>query len=430
MFENDTPNSFDHEDENLLNTSENDASDIVFNEQPEDSVIDFDFIPDDIFNAEPDYISHEYNPVHKKSKPHSNIALVAFLVVVCMICSSVFGFMGAFIANKLPDNKIIDSSSVIYQSVIQTTKTSSNAGKLSVEDVVANVKDSVVEIVTETISKNGRMGQLVSTGAGSGVIISGNGYIVTNNHVISEAQTITVRMTNGREYDAKLIGTDAKNDLAVIKIEETNLKSAVYGYSSDLNIGETSIAIGNPLGELGGTVTEGIISALDREISFDGESMSLLQTSAAINPGNSGGGLFDLYGTLIGVVNAKSSGTGIEGLGFAIPIDTAKKSIEEIINYGYVRGRIDTGLELIDIQDSQTAFSYRVSIYGLYISWAKSSDFKSGDIITAVDGKKITDITDFNTALHDYEVGDTISITVNRNNSNATIELVLEELKS
>ena len=300
---------------------------------------------------------------------------------------------------------------------------------MSVEDVVANVKNSVVEITTETVLTGRYMGQYVSTGAGSGIIISTNGYIITNNHVVEDANTITVRLSNGKEYPATLIGTDAKTDVAVIKINADDLQPAILGYSSDLLVGQTAVAIGNPLGELGGTVTTGIISALDREITIDGETMSLLQTDAAINPGNSGGGLFNLYGELVGIVNAKSSGSEIEGLGFAIPIDAVKTAIEQLIEYGYVRGRIDTGLTLVDIQNSQTAMSYRVQTLGLYISASVNSGFQSGDRITAVDGQAISSLSDFNKQMNNYAVGDTIGITVVRNGSSITVSLTLTELR-
>ncbi len=263
-------------------------------------------------------------------------------------------------------------------------------GKMTVEDVVANVKHSVVEITTETVSTSRFMQQFVSTGAGSGVIISKDGYIVTNNHVVENAQTIKIRLSNEEEYAATLIGKDQKTDIAILKIEASDLQPAVLGQSSSMLVGQTAIAIGNPLGELGGTVTTGIISALDREITIDGEVMSLLQTDSAINPGNSGGGLFNLYGELIGIVNAKSSGSEIEGLGFAIPIDIANIVVEQIIEYGYVRGRVDSGLVLVDIQDVQTAMSYRISQLGLYISKSADSNFRSGDRITAVDGQAIS----------------------------------------
>lgn len=232
-----------------------------------------------------------------------------------------------------------------------------------------------------------------------------------------------------KSYTATLIGRDAKTDLAVIKIEAEDLQPALYGDSSALVVGELAVAIGNPLGELGGTVTEGIISALNRDILIDGETMNLLQTSAAINPGNSGGGLFNEYGELIGVVNAKSSGSGIEGLGFAIPINTAIQVIDDIINFGYVQGRIDTGLTLLDISDAQTARMYRLQATGLYVQQvnSNSSGFKSGDRIVSVEGIEVNNSAEFKQILDKYKVGDTLSVVVNRVNSNMQINLTLKQ---
>lgn len=199
---------------------------------------------------------------------------------------------------------------------------------MPITKVVEQVADSVVEIITEGSSSGVLSG--IGSGAGSGVIISENGYIVTNHHVINGAGAITVRLTDGREYEAGVVGSDADTDIALIKIDATGLCAAVIGNSGDIAVGQEVVAIGNPLGTLGGTVTDGIISALDRTIMIDGHSMTLLQTNAAINPGNSGGGLFNRSGELIGIVNAKQSETGVEGLGFAIPVDIAWETVKSI----------------------------------------------------------------------------------------------------
>ena len=376
-------------------------------------------------------------PAPKKQKS-KNARFTAAVVTLCMFGSAVFGFGGTYLANSLngasasetgaaPDNPSVNT--VLYQSVIKTGADGKAAEKMSVEDVVANVKNSVVEITTETVSTSIFMRQFVSTGAGSGVIVSKDGYIVTNNHVVEDANAITVRLSDGSEYPAALVGTDAKTDLAVIKIEAEDLQPAVFGHSSELLAGQSAVAIGNPLGELGGTVTAGIISALDREITIGGKTMSLLQTDTAINPGNSGGGLFNLYGELVGIINAKSSGSEIEGLGFAIPIDTAKAVIGQLIEYGYVRGRIDTGLTLVDIQDAQTAMMYRVNQLGLYISGSLSGEFRSGDRIVAVGGNEVGSLADFNRQMLKYSVGDTVELSLVRGGQSAKASLTLTELK-
>ena len=213
-----------------------------------------------------------------------------------------------------------------------TVGSTGNSANMTISDVVDLVADSVVEITTSHVVTDRFYHQYVTSGAGSGVVIAENGYIITNNHVIDGATEITVHLTDGRQFQAIVVGTDPKTDIAVLKIGTTGLTFATMGSSKDLVVGQDVIAIGNPLGSLGGTVTDGIISALDRTVTVDGTQMTLMQTNAAINPGNSGGGLFDMAGQLIGIVNAKQSDTGIEGLGFAIPIDIAWASAEKILN--------------------------------------------------------------------------------------------------
>ena len=301
--------------------------------------------------------------------------------------------------------------------------------ELTVPEIAAKTSNTVVEIYTEAVVGGGRMRQFVTEGAGSGVLITSDGYIVTNNHVIEGARKITVHLSSGVEYDAVLIGRDVETDLAVIKIEAKNLPSAKWGDSNSLSVGELAVAIGNPLGKLGGTVTEGIISALSRNIEIDGQMMTLLQTSAAVNPGNSGGGLFDCYGELIGIVNAKSSGADIEGIGFAIPANLAKGVAEDLIRHGYVPGRIDFGAALIDVLDPMTAMMYRVSTTGVYVSQAEpDSALKAGDRIISINGHEIGSSADISALLDASEVGDVLKITVSRNGSTLSVEHILKQL--
>lgn len=380
------------------------------------------------------------------------------LIASNLFISGVFGVGGVYVGSQLfLDKEIAETGSEVEIDTslteltgvdIEVDKTQSInllsaseeelASTLSIAEIAAINEDSVVEITTEIVSTNGRMGQYVSEGAGSGVIVSEDGYIVTNNHVIEGASKITVRLNNGTEYIATLVGRDSKTDLAVVQIDETELNPVVFGDSDELIVGELAVAIGNPLGELGGTVTEGIISALDRSIEIDGESMTLLQTSAAINPGNSGGGLFNQYGELIGVVNAKSSGSGIEGLGFAIPINTAADVIEQIIEYGYVQGRIDLGVTFIDISDSMTALRYRLTSTGVYVQSISSStsttttstNLKVGDRIVCIDGVAVDTAAEIKVLLEDYKVGDHITIQVERNRQTLDIRMVLKQADS
>ncbi len=295
------------------------------------------------------------------------------------------------------------------------------------------VSDSVVEISTEIVQNSMWMGQYVTTGAGSGVIIHNDGYIVTNHHVIDGASNIKVTLKDGTSFDATFIGTDEANDIAVIKINagDKALSVAQMGCSKNLVVGEDVLAIGNPLGSLGGTLTDGIISATERNISINGEDMVLLQTNAAINPGNSGGGLFNMAGQLIGIVNAKAAGDDVEGLGFAIPIDTAHPIIQDIINYGYVKGVVDHGISIIDVT-AENIYAYNI-YYGIdeIGAYVKSSAFcdelKSGDKILSVDGKKINTSDDVESAISDKKVGDEVAVVIKRNNQEVSVTLTLKE---
>jgi serine protease Do len=300
-------------------------------------------------------------------------------------------------------------------------------------EAIDKVQATVVEISTETMVSGGWLGNYVSSGAGSGVVISEDGYIVTNNHVIADADTITVRMTDGSEYSAVLIGRDVATDIAVIWVDTkgVSLQAARLGCSADLIVGEWVFAIGNPLGSLGGTVTNGIISATARGIVIDGQKMTLLQTNAAVNPGNSGGGLFNMAGQLIGVVNAKCSEDDVEGLGFAIPVDTAYEVISQLIEYGYVRGVVDHGLSLYDITSANimTAWRYFNSSYaGVYIlESAHTDELKYGDLLYAIDGVKVASSKEVEAVLSGYEIGDTVTLTVVRAETEYQVELQLKE---
>ena len=311
--------------------------------------------------------------------------------------------------------------------------TSAGQAYNTVSEVYYAVADSVVEITTETVQTSIWMGQYISTGAGSGVIIDGSGLIVTNNHVIAGANNVIVRLTDGSEYEATLVGTDEAADLAVIKICVTDKELAVapLGCSADLVVGEDVVAIGNPLGSLGGTLTTGIISATERSITIDGEEMVLLQTNAAINPGNSGGGLFNMAGQLIGVVNAKAAGDDVEGLGFAIPIDFAHKVIEDLINYGYVRGVVDHGLILLDVTEQTLPAAYRkygITSIGVVILDSQYSDeLEYGDTVVSINGQEINSSADVELIAKACSVGDVIRISVMRDKEIIEVELTLRE---
>jgi len=306
---------------------------------------------------------------------------------------------------------------------------SAGAAPKNLIEVTAAVKESVVEITTTIVSNRGT----IAAGAGSGVIIHKDGIVVTNNHVIADSDKIYVRLTNGDTYEAALRGTDEEGDIAILKITpqaDKPLTVAKLGHSASLALGEEVIAIGNPLGELGGTVTNGIISATAREVNVDGVKMTLLQTNAAINSGNSGGGLFNLAGELIGVVNAKYSASGVEGLGFAIPIDSAyEKSIKDLMEVGYIRGLPALGVTLVE----KTGGNIMSVIYGAYVYDAGDvAGIQAGDYIYSIDGTLVYGIStsaldSIRTIVRSHKIGDVLSVVLLRGKEYVTVSVTLKE---
>ena len=304
---------------------------------------------------------------------------------------------------------------------------------MSTVDIATNVGPAVVGVSTSTQYMS-FFGQVYEQeGSGSGIIISSDGYVVTNNHVIENAKSMTVTLNTGEEYSATLVGTDAKTDLAVLKISANDLTVAPLGDSSVCNAGELAVAIGNPLGqELAGTVTVGVISAVNRTIQADdGTNMVLLQTDAAINPGNSGGALVNGYGEVIGINTMKFSGNGVEGIGFAIPINTAKPIIADLIANGYVKGRPLIGLSLREISPELAAVNDMPA--GLYVAdvskggAAEKAGIRKGDIIVAVQDKIVESAKEVNEIRDKYAAGDTIKIEVSRDGQKMQFNVILQE---
>ena len=315
-------------------------------------------------------------------------------------------------------------------SALGTTAYAATVVVIDLADIVDETAPSVVEVFTETKQVSQFFHEYVTEGAGSGVILTADGYIVTNHHVVDGAGTIKVRLNDGQTYTAELTGTDAKTDLAVLKISGADLVPARLADSSKARAGDFVIAIGNPLGELGGTVTEGIISALDREVTIDEEPMTLMQTSAAVNPGNSGGGLFNLDGELVGVVNAKSSGSDIEGLAFAIPFNTVWKVTQELIQHGYVTGRPQLGISVARLTRLIPGWQAYFDKPGLYITQSsENSGLKPGDRIVQIDGTAISSAADISTVLNRHSVGDMVKVIVSRGGKEITVSIKLTEQK-
>lgn len=361
---------------------------------------------------------------------------LALIIVICVAVSAVAGFGGALIGNSLTGGAVYNHGSTKKASATASGYTLEDAtgSNMTVQEITDAAKPSVVEIKTESVTSDAWMQQYVTEGAGSGVIITNDGYIVTNNHVIDGAGKVTVTTADGSEYEARIIGSDSMTDVAVLKINAKGLTPATYGNSDQLSVGDLAVAIGNPLGELGGTVTAGIISALDRELVIDGQAMTLLQTDSSINPGNSGGGLFNSDGQLIGVVVAKSSGSDVEGLGFAIPINTAADVAQQLMDNGYVKGQPSTGMTYTEGSEQSGGFDMFFDSYssGVYIysvdgKNAKKAGFKSGDMVYAVDDEVIGSFEDLSSIITSHKVGDTITYTIVRDGRTMDISFELEE---
>ncbi|MBR0385827.1 MAG: trypsin-like peptidase domain-containing protein [Erysipelotrichaceae bacterium] len=363
----------------------------------------------------------------KKRKSHPWLIWTLVTALLCGACS----YVTARLVSKSILENISDEKVVVYQNT-GTEKTNITVETSDLSGIVSGVENTVVEVYTESVKYNTFYGEYVTSGAGSGVIISENGYIITNNHVIEDARSIRVALHNGKDYQAVLVGRDSELDIAILKIDEHDLPCAVLGDSDALKVGQTCIAIGNPLGTLGGTVTTGVISALSREITVDGNKMTLLQTDTTINPGNSGGGLFDVTGTLVGIVNAKYSSEKVEGIGFAIPINDVKEIINDLIVNGHVTGRPVIGISCTSIENERYMNYYGVSRNGVYINQvtletASKAGLKAKDLIIRLDNYEINGFDDLESALKNYKPGDSVSITVLRNNEEMTFKVLLSE---
>ena len=361
----------------------------------------------------------------KKSKDKNGGTLV-LTVLCCLALSFVIGAFAGFLGSVLGDETkaivgkdesidiIKNDGSINVNQIIGSTGDSN----LTVAEVAAKVSKSVVEIEV-----------MDSGAAGSGVIFSQTdkfGYIVTNYHVVEGGEDIKIRLATGSEYYAEYLDGDSFSDIAVLRVVKTSdevFVTAVFGSSGNLCVGESVVAIGNPLGTLGGTVTNGIISALDRQILVENIPMVLLQHNAAINSGNSGGGLFNMAGELVGIVNAKKAAEGIEGLGFAIPIDLVSSSITEILDKGYISGRPTIGIEV----EYGTPSIWMPE--GVYVVATTNSSFKKYDRIISIDGEEITSILDYYTVMDSSKIGKTVKIVVERDGRSKTIEVRVEEYK-
>ena len=398
-----------------------------------------------VYPAQP----QQAQPPKPKKKKKFNGGRVA-RSAVALVLAAAMGFAGGFVGAKYGGSgKVViqqaapsaasDSSTGSSGADSTITAASSSGSSLTTEQVADMVSPSVVVITTEQVvySQWSWYGQSqVESGAGSGVIISSDGYILTCAHVVDGASTITVTIDD-KDYTATLVGEDTTSDVAVIKIDATGLTPATVGDSDSLKVGQSVMAVGNPLGELGGTVTGGMISALNRSVTIQGTSstntMSLIQMDASVSPGNSGGGLFNMNGELIGIVNAKSSSSDAEGLGFAIPINDAIEVAQQLLENGYVTGRPYLGITYLGVEDAQTAAQLGVNAYGVYVvevvkgGPAERAGLQSGDRIVSIDGTEIASKDDLSALMQKHTAGDTLNITIARNGQMQTVSVTLGE---
>ncbi len=396
------------------------------------------------------YYGYQQTPSGKKG-PHFFVigaALAGGVVFICcvvMVAALVYGQLKGTVGNPAKDQTPSQSQdqaqensgsseessaqrddSVVYNAPdITTEKKTGDA--LSIVEINKKVKDSVVGILITTQQTED------PTFSGSGIVISADGYIITNEHVVDSATKVRVVLSDGiTEYDATIVGEDVQSDLAVLKVDASGLSPAELGDSNELEVGEEVVAIGNPYGmELNGTVTNGIVSALNRRIEINGTFMTLIQTNASINPGNSGGPLVNAYGQVVGITSSKVVATGYEGIGFAIPINNVTTLTEELINYGYIKTRAYIGIMGSDLSSAYA--SAKDMPQGVYVSYvdpdcdAAKKGMKLGDVIVAFNGKEINSMAELTELKNDYRPGDQVTITVWRDSQKFDLQITLTE---
>ena len=385
----------------------------------------------------PEYQNGPQQPV-QEMKPVKKNRVGMKLTALALCCALLGGAVGGGIVWGVSNSGEEDSTTINVSdrtvSQVAVNKVDGQTEMSDAEVYAANV-NSVVSINVTGTSGTNWFGQPVQTAsAGSGFILTSDGYIVTNYHVVGDAQTIQVTLYSGDTYDAQYVGGDEDYDIAVIKIEATGLQAVTLGNSEELNVGDHVLAIGNPLGELTFSMSGGMVSSVNRTINVDGTPFNMIQTDASINPGNSGGPLLNSYGEVVGIVSAKYSSTGsngetAEGLGFAIPINDVSSMIQDIMTNGYVSNRAYLGATIGTLNASM-AQQYRYDITeGAFVysvedgGPADQAGLQLGDVITAIDDTEITSLDDLTAARKSYTAGDTCTLTVYRQGETITLQL-------
>lgn len=428
-----------NDDENNSQEYNSDSENLYENDDSLDNENDYTQAEETIY---PD-IAEPKNTKKKKGKRKRGLgANIMALILVAVISATAGGVTSAVVTSKyLAKNNNINSNKSNTNTQISSSNTpTSTLGTLSIPDIAKKVGPAVVGVSTKSFPKNLGYGFVIEgqPGLGSGIIFDEKGYILTNYHVVEGAQTINVIFNNGKEASAKVINSDPNYDVAVIKITDESVKMpgvAEFGDSDSLQVGETAVAIGNPLGtDLLGSVTSGIISAVDRTIDERNADLKMIQTNAAINAGNSGGPLINSKGQVIGINTEKKVGTGVEGLGFAIPINQIKPKIQTLMTPKVETPALMFGITSRNITEEDSKnYNLPVGVYVVEVaqySPAELAGIKPGDVITEVNGKKIKTNDELNKTKEGHKSGDVLTVKVNRDNKNVTLKVTLKEIKT
>ena len=390
--------------------------------------------------TEPVYNTRNYaeEPARPVEEPKKHGLGGAKLVALLLACSLIGGAVGAGATGYMTASAKHANTTAIEISDRETTQVETvavtGAKKLSYTELYQANINSVVSINT-TITTNVFNQTVQNASAGSGFIITKDGYIVTNYHVIDSASTVKVTLYNGETYEAKIIGGDADYDIAVLKIDADNLQAVTFGDSSKLQVGEDIAAIGNPLGQLTFSMSEGIVSSADRAINVDGTPFNMIQVTAAINPGNSGGPLFNSYGEVVGIVSAKYSSyasNSVEGLGFAIPINDVIAMVEDIMENGRVTNRPYFGMTAGTVNPNYAMQNGLAVSAGVLVNSvekggaAEKAGLQAGDVIVKVGDKSISSMTDLNAVKKNYKAGDTAKVVVNRSGKEVELSITFD----
>ena len=393
--------------------------------------------PDNLYHynyrSQEDQGRHEAPAVSKKpSFWHKTGVKITALLLACAVVGGAAGYGGAALSKS--GKTTIQQSNRTAQEV--TVKKVTGQALMSPAEVYASTVNSIVSINCSAVSTNIFGQRVESASSGSGFVITQDGYIVTNHHVISGASSVTVTMYDGTEYPATVVGSDSDYDVAVLKIDATGLQPVTLGSSEDVNVGDTVLAIGNPLGELTFSMSGGYVSSCNRAINVDGTPFNMIQVDCSINPGNSGGPLMNLYGEVVGIVSAKYStysSTTVEGLGFAIPIDDVKSIITDIMENGAVTGKAYMAVT-VGTMNSQMAAQYSIDIdQGVFVysvvkgGAGDKAGLRLGDVITKMGDTTLTSRQDLSAALKSYRAGDTATLTVFRDGSYITTDITFDQ---